>query len=155
MKKLLVAIILSLCLCANASAYDLAITGTCVDVENSGKVQKCTYSSTISVVQGADKVFLLSAPNEFGNIVQAQFNSTSNDCRVWLDEAEGTAYKAITNIFAWDEIDVGYGKAYPAPRYFRNAGAVKGVYFNISPQSSTATGTWSQTLFFGPNKLGD
>jgi len=154
MKKILAMALLAVCFTWNIGlAYDLTVTGTSEDVGKEGRKVRYTYTSSTSIVTGADKVVKINTPYVFGNSIAWSFESSSPDCDVFISETDGAAITDADTKLGKEGINLGWTPELSAPVYFRNGDTTEteALYVTIGNDSATGTGTWVLTIVFGDN----
>jgi DNA-directed RNA polymerase len=123
MKKILVVAILAVCfMCNTGMCATVDLTSSCEYISESRSITKCTYESTTSIIQGASRVFDLTIPKRFGNIVGVGIESLSTDLDWYVSETEDATPTEIATVIWETETNLGisltYGGLFGAPVYF-------------------------------------
>jgi hypothetical protein len=106
------------------------------------------YVVADTVETGTPEVFKIPVLKTAGKIDEGSFVSTSPDVRVWCNGLDGQSY-TDQPVFDWEIDTLGFSPEMKARDYVNlDSTQVKFLYFTITNNSATPTGTWTLTLDF-------
>jgi hypothetical protein len=113
-----------------------------------GANTRYTYVVADTVETGTPEVFKIPVLKTAGKIDEGSFVSTSPDVRVWCNGLDGQSF-TDQPVFDWTIDTLSFSPEMKARDYV-NMDTVqdKFLYFTITNNSATATGTWTLTLDF-------
>jgi hypothetical protein len=137
---------------AQAATIDLDYSKKKV-VDNDSTITKIYYSSTDSVTMGTDQVFKILVNSGRGGIKNVAFESSSPDLMIWISETENATSVDVSTFILLDIDTLGYSTEFASNVYYYNGDTVhiEYLYFTISNQSATVTGSWELTLTVDSN----
>ena len=123
--------------------YTDTLTPVEKDVIVNGNIKELTYTSTRSVIQGADLFVKLKVPYSFGYILKTavKFGSSSPNVDIMASTVDGETAETINTIFYITDYNLVESPYLPCDAYF-NAGQYC-VFLRVSNQSATPTGNWN------------
>jgi len=153
MKKYLVLSLICICgiLTSLARAETIDISSFLIsDIPGQSTTYKTRYSTTGTVNTTSVLVVRLDIPIVSGQVKEFGFESSFDNCSVWLSEGENDNETAIQTFLHFTDINLGFQPAFdPVYFYNRDDPSQRSIYMSIDNKAADNMSGWDLIITYG------